>query len=232
MSRNFYYTYIPLFPLTLLGSGQVFATVWWSYSWKIKNFLNTIRSKCLRRPVLPFFFICYPLLLRLDILRRQLLCLPDFFFSLNQYSFNHKKNPLTTNNHKTIMASTNQLSPPPGGPSGSNRLSGWLSRRLRRKNKLRTTNAVEGQQPLSSEESSSANIISPDKTTITHSSHPRTSILKRLFRRRRARGGRNSGLEFDQIERERGFSPPRHRQPDWMRRWKDGDEGSGVSESS
>lgn len=128
------------------------------------------------------------------------------------------------------MASTNQLSPPPGGPSGSNRLSGWLSRRLRRTNKPRTTNAVEGQQPLSSEESPSANIISPDKTTITpssNSSRPRPSILKRLFRRRRARGGRNSGLEFDQIERERGFSPPRHRQPEWMRRWNDDDEGKG-----
>lgn len=129
------------------------------------------------------------------------------------------------------MASTNQLSPAPGGPSRSNRLSGWLSRRFRRNNKLRTTNAVEGQQALSCEESPPA-ILSPDNTTITtsHSSRPRRSILKRLFRRRRARGRRNPGLEFDQIQRERGFSPPRHRQPEWMRRWRD-DEGR-ASESS
>lgn len=143
------------------------------------------------------------------------------------------------------MASTNKLSsPPPGGPSRStNGLSGWLSQPLRRTNKLRTTtNPVEEaqQQPLSSSEespSANANIISPDHTTTitpnSNSSRPaRPSILKRLFRRRRrARGARNSGLEFDQIEPERGFSPPRHRQPEWMRRWRDDDEGR-VSESS
>ena len=38
-------------------------------------------------------------------------------------------------------------------------------------------------------------------------------------------------MEFDQVERERRFSPPRHRQPEWMRRWRDDDEGR-VSESS
>lgn len=121
------------------------------------------------------------------------------------------------------MASTNR---PPSGPSRSNRFSGWLSRRFRRTNKLRTANAVENQQPLSSEESPSA-IIAPNNITIitpSNSSRRRPSIWTRLFRRRRARGGRNSGLEFDQVERERRFSPPRHRQPEWMRRWRDDDE--------
>lgn len=123
-----------------------------------------------------------------------------------------------------------------GPPSRSNRLSSWLSRRFSRTKKLRTTNPVEGQQQaLPSEESPSA-MISPDKnnTTITpsnNSSRPPPATWGRLFRRRRrAHGGRNSGLEFDQNERERGFSPPRHRQPEWMRRLRD-DEGR-VSESS
>lgn len=130
------------------------------------------------------------------------------------------------------MASTNRLPSPPGGPSRSNRLSGWLSRRFRRTNKLRTANPVENQQPLSAEESPSA-LIAPDNITMTpsNSSRRRPSIWTRLFRRRRARAGRNSGLEFDQVERERRFSPPRHRQPEWMRRWRDDDEGR-VSESS
>lgn len=125
------------------------------------------------------------------------------------------------------MASENQLLPPPRGPSRSNRLSGWLSRRFRRTNKLQTTKPVEAQHPLS-EESPSA-IISPDNTIITPSnpSHRRPSLWRRLFRRRRAREG---GLEFDQVEPERGFSPPRYRQPEWMRRWRD-DEGR-ASESS
>lgn len=129
------------------------------------------------------------------------------------------------------MDSTNQLSPSPSGPSRSDRLIGWLSRRFHRTNKLRTTNPVEAHQPLSSEESPYA-IISPENTTITpsNSSRRRPSIWSRIFRRRRARGGRNSGLEFDQVERERGFSPPRHRQSKRMQRRRD-DEGS-TSESS
>lgn len=121
-------------------------------------------------------------------------------------------------------------------PSRSNRLSSWLFRHFSRTKKLRTTNPVEGQQQaLSSEESSSA-MISPDKnnTTITpskNSSRRPPSTWGRLFgRHRRAHGCRNSGLEFDQHERERGFSPPRHRQPEWMRQLRDGD--GRVSESS
>lgn len=127
-----------------------------------------------------------------------------------------------------------------GPPSRSNRLSSWLSRRFRQIKTLRTTNPVEGQQQaLSSEESPSAITSHPDNninTTITpsnNSSRARPSTWRRLFlRRRRAHDGRrNSGLEFDdQDDRERGFSPPRHRQPEWMRRLRD--DESRVSESS
>lgn len=63
---------------------------------------------------------------------------------------------------------------------------------------------------------------------------PRPSTWRRLLlcRRRAHDGDRNWGLEFDdKDERERGFSPPRHRQPEWMRRLRDDDEGR-VSKSS
>lgn len=128
------------------------------------------------------------------------------------------------------MASANQLSPRPRSPACCNRLSGWLSRRFRRTNKLRATNPVEAQQPLSEESPSS--VIAPDNKTIIPSnpSYRRPSLWRRFFRRRHAREGSNLGFDFGQVEPERGFSPPRHRQPEWMRQCRD-DEGR-VSESS
>lgn len=150
---------------------------------------------------------------------------PPFLSPPKPIFFQREKPPHTV--HKN-MAPTNSLTPSPRGPSHIKRISGWLSRHLRRTNKRQTTKSVEVQQPLSEESTSVIDLSGNTTITPSNQSRRHPSLWRRVFRRRRALGGRIT-VEFDQVEPQQGFSPPRHRQPEWMRRWR-ADEGR-ASES-
>lgn len=78
MSRNLCYTYISLFSFDTggFGAGVCDGLI----HMKIKNFLNTKRSMCLRRPGFALFYLLSPFL-RLGILRKQ------FAFAFQPSSF-------------------------------------------------------------------------------------------------------------------------------------------------